>query len=101
MVILKSCKRIEIVIETPLALRLTRLLETLGASGFTIIPDVRGASDRGQRRADELSGESSNSLILIACDDQATIDTILDAVRPLLSQSGGICLISDAQWLRH
>lgn len=98
---MKACKRIEIVIEAPLALKLADLLSEVGAPGFTLIPDVRGAGDRGQRRADELSGESSNSLILIACDDQETVDAILGAVRPLLSRSGGICLVSDALWLRH
>jgi nitrogen regulatory protein PII len=98
---MKTCKRIEIVVEAPLALKLADLLRELGAPGFTLIPDVRGAGDRGQRRADELSGDSSNSLILIACDDQETVDAILGAVRPLLSRSGGICLVSDALWLRH
>ncbi|MCB1701517.1 MAG: transcriptional regulator [Pseudomonadales bacterium] len=98
---MKPCKRIEIVIEAPLAHRLTERLRQLGAPGFTLVPDVRGAGDRGERRADELSGDSSNCLILIACDDQATVDSILEAVRPLLSRSGGICLVSDAQWLRH
>jgi hypothetical protein len=53
------------------------------------------------RRADELSGESSNCLVLIACDDQALVDALLEAVRPLLVRAGGICLVSDAQWLRH
>lgn len=98
---MKSCKRIEIVIEAPLAQRLAGRLRQLGAPGFTLIPDVRGAGDRGERRGDELSGDSSNCLILIACDDQATVDRILEAVRPLLSSSGGVCLVSDALWLRH
>ena len=98
---MKPCKRIEIVIETPLATRLTETLTRLGAGGFTLIPDVRGAGGRGMRRADELSGDTSNCLILIACNDQATVEAILEAVRPLLSRSGGICLVSDAQWLRH
>jgi nitrogen regulatory protein PII len=98
---MKPCKRIEIVIETPLAAKLTELLTKLGAAGFTLIPDVRGAGERGVRRADELAGDTSNCLILVACNDQATVDTILEAVRPLLTRSGGICLISDAQWLRH
>ena len=98
---MKTCKRIEIVVEAPLALKLADLLRELGAPGFTLIPDVTGAGDRGQWRADQLSGDSSNSLILIACDDQETVDAILGAVRPLLSRSGGICLVSDALWLRH
>jgi nitrogen regulatory protein PII len=98
---MKPCKRIEIVVEARLVEKLTDVLERLGMPGFTLIPDVRGAGDRGRRRADELSGESSNCLILIACDNQSTVDAILEAVRPVLVRSGGICLVSDAQWLRH
>mgnify|MGYP000719434153 CR=1 FL=1 len=95
------CKRIEIVIEAPQAQRLTEGLRQLGVGGFTLIPDVRGSGDRGERRADELAGDSSNCLILIACDNQETVDTVLEVVRPLLSRSGGVCLVSDALWLRH
>lgn len=95
------CKRIEIVIEAPQAQRLTEALRQLGVGGFTLIPDVRGSGDRGERRADELAGDSSNCLILIACDNQETVDTVLEVVRPLLSRSGGVCLVSDALWLRH
>jgi nitrogen regulatory protein PII len=98
---MKPCKRIEIVIETPLARQLTELLRNLGAAGFTMIPEIQGSGERGVRRGDELSGDTSNCLILIACDDQARVDAILEGVRPLLSRSGGVCLVSDALWLRH
>ena len=98
---MKSCKRIEIVIEAPLAQGLAQQLRALGAPGFTLIPDVRGEGDRGVRRADELTGVSSNCLILIACDDDATLTSILETVRPLLKRSGGMCMVSDAHWLRH
>jgi nitrogen regulatory protein PII len=98
---MKTCKRIEIVIEKSMVPKLTASIKQLGLVGYTLIPDVRGSGDRGMRRADELSGESSNCLVLIACDDQAIVDALLEAVRPLLVRSGGICLVSDAQWLRH
>ena len=42
---MKPCKRIEIVIEAPLAQRLAERLRQLGAPGFTLIPEVRGAGD--------------------------------------------------------
>jgi nitrogen regulatory protein PII len=98
---MKLSRRIEIVIETPLAPKLTEILQRAGAPGYTLIPDVRGSGDRGVRRADELSGDSSNCMVIVACDDDPTIERILEAVRPLLARSGGMCLISEAQWLRH
>ena len=98
---MKPCKRIEIVIETPLVPSLVALLKELDVPGYTLIPDIRGSGDRGIRRADDLSGESSNSVVLIACDDPAIVESLLESVRPLIKRSGGICLLSDAHWLRH
>jgi nitrogen regulatory protein PII len=98
---MKTCKRIEIVIEKSMVPRLTTAIKQVGVDGYTLIPDVRGSGDRGMRRADELSGESSNCLVLIACDNPAIVEALLEAVRPLLVRAGGVCLVSDAQWLRH
>ena len=53
---MKPCKRIEIVIEQPLASRLADILVNLGAPGYTLIPNAAGRGDRGVRRADEPVG---------------------------------------------
>ena len=98
---MKPCKRIEIVIEQPLARRLSQRLTELGAPGYTLIEQTGGRGDRGLRRADEPTGTSSNCMFVIACDDDEIVSRILEDVRKLLSRSGGICLVSDAQWLRH
>jgi nitrogen regulatory protein PII len=98
---MKLCKRIEIVIESAMVPSLLVTLKKLDVPGYTYIPDVRGSGDRGVRRGDELTGDSSNSFFLIACDDEAKVEAIKEAVRILIARSGGICLLSDAQWLRH
>ena len=98
---MKPCKRIEIVIEAPLARRMEQLLRELGAPGYTLIPRASGSGDRGLRRADEPTGTSTNCVFIVAADDPDTVQRLVEGIRPLLSRSGGICLISDAQWLRH
>lgn len=98
---MKPCKRIEIVIEEPMAPKLVQLLDSLHTPGYTILPNAAGDGDRGIRRADELAGDSSNTVFIIACDDDALLENIVEGVRPLLSRSGGICLISDALFLKH
>jgi len=98
---MKPIKRIEIVIEQPLADRLAEKLRALGAPGYTVLRNVGGSGDRGARRADELAGDSSNCLFLIACDDEALVLRITEGVRPLLSRFGGICLVSDCLSLHH
>ncbi len=98
---MKPCKRIEIVIEQPLAQRMAKLLAQLEAPGYTFINHAGGSGDRGLRRADEPTGTSTNCVFIIACDDAEITQRIIDGVRTMLTRSGGICLVSDAQWLRH
>ena len=98
---MKSCKRIEVVIEEPMAPRVVELLRQVGISGYTAIPQASGEGERGRRRADELAGDSSNTLFIIACEHPHLVDTLVEQLRPLLSRSGGICLVSDAQWVVH
>ena len=98
---MQPCKRIEIVIEQRLAQRTADLLLAAGAPGYTQFARASGYGDRGFRRADEPTGTSTNSVFIVACDSQAQADAIVTAIRPMLSHSGGICLVSDAQWVIH
>jgi len=98
---MKPCKRIEIVIERPLAPRMEDRLVELGVPGYTLIDHASGLGNRGKRRADDPTGSSTNVVFIIACPPELDLDGIVDGVRPLLTQSGGICLVSDAMWLRH
>lgn len=98
---MKPCKRVEIVIEEALAGRMANRLEELGAPGYTLIPRASGRGDRGVRRGDDPTGTLTNCVFIMACDDDDTVQQIVDGVRSLLSRSGGICLVSEALWVRH
>ncbi len=97
---MKPCKRIEIVLEQALANRLAEALLKAGAPGYTLLDHASGSGDRGLRRADEPTGTSTNCMFLIACPEE-DVQHLVDVVRPILSRSGGICLVSDAMWVRH
>ncbi|MFT4821432.1 MAG: hypothetical protein ACI9B8_000499 [Sulfitobacter sp.] len=98
---MKPCKRLEIVIEKPLAKRLGDLLIELGAPGYTFLDHAGGRGDRGVRRGDEPTGTSTNCLFIVACETLEEAEIIVEGVRPMLSRSGGICLVSDALWVSH
>jgi nitrogen regulatory protein PII len=98
---MNPCKRIEIVIEQTLVRRTAQRLDELGVPGYTLISGVSGRGDRGLRQADELTDTFTNCIFLIACEDDAMAERVVEGVRPLLERSGGICLVSDATWLRH
>lgn len=98
---MKPCKRLEIVIEHSVAARLASRLDEAKVTGYTVIPGASGRGDRGTRRNDDPTGTLSNCIFIIACETQAEAESITELVRPLLSRSGGICLVSDATWVKH
>ena len=97
---MKHVKRIEIIIDSMDLKDLLKELEAVGISGYTVIKDVIGSGDRGERSGDLLNDTLNNSYILIACE-QAQVESITEALRPKLKKYGGMCLISDAHWLKH
>ncbi|MCC5830090.1 MAG: DUF190 domain-containing protein [Phycisphaeraceae bacterium] len=97
---MRPMKRLEIVVDQ---LHLPEVLERLreaGVSGYTLVPNVAGYGDRGDQHADDVSGVSSNTLLLIAVDIE-TAESVLPELRSILRSYGGICLVSDCQWLEH
>ena len=45
-------------------------------------------------------GAFDNTLLLIACAADE-VERVVEAVRPVLARRGGMCLVSDAAWVRH
>ena len=93
-------KRLEIVVDAPHGPRIVELLTRHRIKGWTVIPNVTGSGDRGLQYGDELTGVSSNQLIVTTCPPES-LDALLADLRRLLARSGGTCLVSDAVWLHH
>lgn len=97
---MKPVKRIEIVIDALHAPAVVEVLGRHGLTGWTLLRVEAGAGDRGERRDDELSGASGNSLLITTCTPEA-LEALTGDLRPLLQRVGGVCLVSDARWLLH
>lgn len=93
-------KKIEIVADAVGLPEILRLLDAKGASGYTVIKDATGKGERGLRSGDEVSDVFKNAYVLTACPPEQ-VSEIVEAVRPILKRLGGICLVSDADWLLH
>lgn len=93
-------KRIEIVVTSLAVPRITAALERAGATSWTVVRDVAGVGDRGVRAGDEVTDVDRNSMVLTACAPEL-LARVVDEVRPLLKRFGGMCLVSDAQWVVH
>ncbi|MEE4661198.1 MAG: P-II family nitrogen regulator [Halieaceae bacterium] len=97
---MKPVKRIEIIIDSLDIRMVLQELEDIGISSYSVIRDVIGSGDRGARSGDLLNDAMKNSYILIACDEEQA-EKITEALRPKLKRYGGMCLVSDAQWVQH
>lgn len=84
-----------------MAKRLAEKLAEVGAPGYTLIDQASGLGDRGVRRGDDPTGGSTNCVFIVACETQESADNVIEGIRPMLTRSGGICLVSDAFWVRH
>jgi hypothetical protein len=96
----KPVQRVEIVIDALHARAVLEVLERHSLSGWTQLRVEAGAGDRGERRDDELSGISTNSLLITTCAPEA-LEALAEDLRPLLRRYGGVCLVSEARWLLH
>ncbi len=93
-------KKIEIIVDELEMPKVLKLLDDAGVSGYTVIKDATGKGDRGLRSGDDLTGVFANSYVMTACPGEQ-LDLIVESVRPILKQRGGVCLVSDAQWIVH
>ncbi|MEM6258248.1 MAG: transcriptional regulator [Planctomycetota bacterium] len=97
---MKDVKRIELVIDAAHTPELIKVIRASGATGFTVVRDVHGSGDRGDRMGDELGNVFRNCYIIVAAGETIAEKLIYDA-RPLLERYGGMCLVSDAGWIKH
>lgn len=97
---MQKVKRVEIIIDTPDVPRIVEIVRATGISGYTLIDNVKGSGDRGERRGDDLTLVEKNSYLLIACEEQQA-ETLVASLREILTAVGGVVLVSDAQWVKH
>ncbi|MDO9050112.1 MAG: transcriptional regulator [Methylotenera sp.] len=93
-------KRIELIIEAIEQPRVISTLKKINVSDYTIYKHVGGYGDRGERNDSAFGEKFENIAFIIACPkDQLNI--IIESLRPILKSYGGMCLVSDAQWIVH
>ncbi len=97
---MQNVKKLEIITDTLEMKEVCAVLEAQGVSGYSIVRDVVGKGERGWQSGDELTDVFKNSYLLTTCD-ASEVERLIEAVRPILKKRGGICLVSDAQWVIH
>jgi nitrogen regulatory protein PII len=96
--ILLSMKRIEIVVDEESLRELVRLLREANVRGYTVIKGAGGLGSRGERNPDDYVFEDENAVMVLACEESQA-ERIVTMLLPKLREFGGMCLISNCQWV--
>lgn len=97
---MQAVKRVEIVTDSLEMAEVLTVLEGIGIVAYTLVKDVVGRGERGLQAGDDLADVFRNSLLLTTCQADK-LPSLIEAIRPILKRRGGICLVSDAQWVLH
>jgi nitrogen regulatory protein PII len=89
-------KKLEIIIEAVEKKSVLKILNEVGANGYTIINDIHGQGKQGTRRGSELTNIMRNSLIIVV-DDYDKIQTVIGKVKEILEIYSGIMFLSDVE----
>lgn len=92
-------KRVEILIDTPLAPRLIQAASDCGIAGYTLIPVQSGAGRGGTWHDDHISGATAKTIFLtIASKEKA--NRFIDMLAPYLTDYGMLLTLSDVEVVR-
>ncbi|GMU87719.1 MAG: hypothetical protein AMXMBFR48_29600 [Ignavibacteriales bacterium] len=97
---MQQVKRFEIITPAAATKEILLLFREKNITGYSVIPDVTGSGERGIQSGDDLSGISKNVLI-ITTTEPGSEHELEETLRPILKRYGGVCMVSDALWLKH
>ena len=97
---MKLVMKVEIITDALEVENVTKLLDEIGVSGYSIIEDVIGKGHRGVRSGYELTDLFKNTYIMVVCNE-VEMHKIVEAIRPIIKKFGGMCIVSDVVMRIH
>lgn len=92
-------KRIEILVDTPLAPRIIAQIKAVDISGWSLIHVDSGGGRNGKWQHDDVTGAAAKSIVLAIASEQKT-DALVDRLAPLLDSYRLLLTIGDVQVVR-
>lgn len=93
-------RRVEIIVPRHEVENVIQLLERAQVEGYTVVDKVHGKGNRGIQDGLGLTDAFTNSMIIwYGSIDEFT--ALKEPIRKLLAEAGGICAVSEAQWVKH
>ncbi|MEC4982743.1 MAG: hypothetical protein SAK42_01380, partial [Oscillatoria sp. PMC 1076.18] len=95
---MQEVKKVEIIVSSLEIEEVLQILDNIKVSGYTVIKNTSGKGDRGVSD-DDLDRVFSNSYILTVCTNEKQLNQLVEIITPLLKKVGGICLVTEANWV--
>lgn len=95
-----SIKRVELVIEAVEKSTVISSLKEIDIHDYTFYKHVGGNGQRGEKGDLAFGEKFENVTFVIACPENK-LYALVGVIRPLLKSFGGMCLVSDAEWVMH
>lgn len=92
-------KRIEILVDSPLAPRIIAQLKTVDISGWSLIHVDSGGSREGEWQNDDVTGASAKTIILVIASEAKT-EALIELIAPVLDSYRLLLTIGDVQVIR-
>lgn len=92
-------KKVEIVVEAAISGRVLKMLEDVGARGYTVVPQVSGKGNRGIRGEGHVIDVFRNVLIIVIAAPEVAV-RIVEEAQPLLADYAGIVYLTDVEVVR-
>lgn len=91
-------KRIEILVDSPLARRVTDAIDRAGITGWSILPVTSGSGRDGRWREERVMGSDKLLVLTIASLEKA--EALVEVLAPMLTSHGLLLTMWDVQVVR-
>ena len=93
-----ALKKVQIIISSLEADEIIEVFENHGHYAYTRIEDIKGRGDRGTQDGQGLARAFSNDMLIFILEPRV-LEATKNEIKELMSDYGGICLISDVESL--
>ncbi len=95
---LLKMKRIDIVVTGESLDHVIKMFKDAHVRGYTVIKEAGGMGSTGERNPEDYVLQEPNAVIMVACEENQA-EKIIRILQPELKRFGGMCLVSDCQWV--
>ncbi|MEM6261743.1 MAG: hypothetical protein AAGI38_04485 [Bacteroidota bacterium] len=97
---MKAQIKVEIITNRLERREVVRLLDRFEIKGYTFVDNAKGRGNRGEQDGAGLTGSFTNAYFIIICERE-DFQRIKEPMRELLTEIGGVCFVSEGEWLMH